>query len=159
MANNKIIKTTLIGLLTAVLFASCGAPKVIYLPGKTEYVYRDSLITKIDTLKVPVPVESHTNVAADSSHLETSLAVSDASVDTLGFLHHSLRNKKTSLPAAVPVTEHIVYRDSIVVKEVPVEVEVEKIVKVVPWPWKAMSVVGLIALFVLALKLVFKFKV
>lgn len=159
MANQRHIKKLVSGLLAvAVLFIGC-SPKIIYLPGKTEYIVKDSLITKIDTLKVPVPVESHSNVAVDSSHLETSLAISDASVDTLGFLHHSLINKQTSIPAAVPVTEHVVYRDSIVVKEVPVEVEVVKEVVKIPLLYKIFSIIGLIGLLVLALKLVFKFKI
>ena len=43
-----------------------------------------------------------------ASHLETSLAESDATVDTLGVLHHTLRNKDREWGVKVPVTTRIV---------------------------------------------------
>lgn len=140
--------------LLALLFSAC-SPKIITLPGKTEYIVKDSLITKIDTLKIPIPVESHSTIAADSSHLETSLAISDAWVDSTG-LRHTLKNKKTTISAPVTSTEHVIYRDSIVFKPYPVEVEKE-VIKI-PLFHKIFSVIGLLALFASALWAVFTIK-
>ena len=55
--------------------------------------------------------------------METSVAESDASIDSLGLLHHTLVNKKDSLKSKIQYIDKIVYRDSIVTKEVPFEVE------------------------------------
>lgn len=56
---------------------------------------KDSTIFHIDTVKVAIPDESRAAIIAssDSSHLETSVATSDAYIDSLGRLHHSLDNK------------------------------------------------------------------
>ena len=56
--------------------------------------------------------------------METSVAESDASIDSLGMLHHTLVNKKDSLKREIKYVDKIVYRDSITTKEVPVEVKV-----------------------------------
>ena len=56
--------------------------------------------------------------------METSVAESDASIDSLGLLHHTLVNKKDSIKTKIQYIDKIVYRDSIVTKEVPVEVKV-----------------------------------
>lgn len=56
---------------------------------------KDSTIFHIDTIMVYIPDESRAAIIAssDSSHLETSVATSDAYIDSLGRLHHSLDNK------------------------------------------------------------------
>lgn len=56
--------------------------------------------------------------------METSVAESDAEIDSLGMLHHTLTNKKDSLRTKIQYIDKIVYRDSIETKEVPVEVKV-----------------------------------
>ena len=56
--------------------------------------------------------------------METSLAESDAEIDSLGLLHHTLVNKKDSIRTKTQYINKIVYRDSIQTKEVPVEVKV-----------------------------------
>ena len=56
--------------------------------------------------------------------METSLAESDAEIDSLGLLHHTLVNKKDSLKSKIQYVDKIVYRDSVEVREVPVEVKV-----------------------------------
>lgn len=71
-----------------------------------------------------IPLESHSIIAKSKSHLETSVATSDASIDSLGLLHHTLVNKKDSLKTKIQYVDKIVYRDSIEVREVPVEVKV-----------------------------------
>ena len=55
--------------------------------------------------------------------METSVAESDASIDSLGLLHHTLTNKKDSIKTKIQYIDKIVYRDSIEIKEVPFEVE------------------------------------
>ena len=76
-------------------------------------------------VSVAIPNESHTIVApTKKSHLETSVAESDAEIDSLGLLHHTLVNKKDSIKTKIQYINKISYRDSIEVKEVPVEVPV-----------------------------------
>lgn len=87
-------------------------------------VIKDSLIYIKDTIYIPLPKEEkEVKTTADSSHLETSLAKSDAWVDSTGHLNHTLKNKE--------VVYKYIY-DTVVVtntvteyKEKPVIVEVE----------------------------------
>lgn len=62
-------------------------------------------------IKVPVEVVRQT-VLVDTSHLETSVAVSDARINFDGSLSHSLVNKPQEKP--VPYERLIEFRDSIV---------------------------------------------
>lgn len=71
-----------------------------------------------------MPNESHSIITKSKSHLETSVATSDAEIDSLGMLHHTLANKKDSLKSKIQYVDKIVYRDSIEIREVPVEVKV-----------------------------------
>ena len=93
----------------------------------------------------------------DTLVLQTDLARSTAFIDTTaGKLKGTLENIKPYVEKPIPVQHKIEYRDTVITKEIPVEVEVEKIVKVVPWIYKTLSVIGLIALLILALKLIFE---
>ena len=106
--------------LVSVLMTSC-SPKVIYQK-ETVIEYRDTTIR--DTAYFEVPVEVEKIVTRDTvSHLENSLAISDAMV-TDGFLHHSLKTKPQEIP--VPVVIHV--RDTIrqEAQIIEKEVEVEK---------------------------------
>ena len=88
-------------------------------------VSKDSLIVRTELVSIALPLESHTIVTpTKKSHLETSVAESDASIDSLGMLHHTLTNKKDSIKTKIQYIDKIVYRDSIETKEVPVEVKV-----------------------------------
>lgn len=96
---------------------------------------RDSLLVKIryhtifidDTILVRLPAErTEQTVRQDSSHLETSAAVSDARINPDGSLTHSLENKQDD--QKISTKRPIEYRDSIVYRDR--EVEVEKIVPV-----------------------------
>ena len=100
----------------------CSTPK--YLPSSNiKIVSKDSLVVHTELVSVAIPNESHSIITKKKSHLETSVATSDASIDSLGMLHHTLVNKKDSLKSKIQYVDKIVYRDSIEVKEVPVEVE------------------------------------
>ena len=87
-------------------------------------VSKDSLIVRTELISVALPLESHSIIAKKKSHLETSVAESDAEIDSLGLLHHTLVNKKDSLKREIKYVDKIVYKDSIITKEVPVEVKV-----------------------------------
>lgn len=81
------------------------------------------MVVHTELISVAIPNESHSIITKSKSHLETSVATSDAEIDSLGLLHHTLVNKKDSLKTKIQYIDKIVYRDSIQIKEVPFEVE------------------------------------
>ena len=87
-------------------------------------VSKDSLYIHTELVSAALPLESHSIITKSKSHLETSVAVSDAEIDSLGLLHHTLVNKKDSIKTKIQYVDKISYRDSIQTKEVPVEVKV-----------------------------------
>lgn len=105
------------------LLIGCSTPK--YLPSSNiKIIAKDSVFVHTELISVALPLESHSIITKSKSHLETSVATSDASIDSLGMLHHTLTNKKDSLKREIKYIDKIVYRDSIITKEVPVEVKV-----------------------------------
>ena len=98
--------------------ASCSCP--LRLPAthtetsiRDSVAVRDSLVFRDSLVLVPIPAEASQNVLPVfmPSHLESSVATSDAWVDSIG-LHHTLDNKPTALPAHIPVTEHHITTDA-----------------------------------------------
>lgn len=88
---------------------------------RTEYIET----VRIDTVRVeiPVPQESAKQVVPDStSHLETSLAESDAWLNPDGTLGHSIKNKEQNLKAdvMVPVKDTQTNNSEVSVREMPV---------------------------------------
>ncbi len=78
-------------------------------------------------MRIRLPAErTDQTVRTDSSHLETTTAVSDIRINPDGSLTHSLENKTDDLK--IPTERPIEYRDSIVYRDR--DVEVEKIVEV-----------------------------
>ena len=80
---------------------------------------------RIDTVivEVPLPAESVSQVVRDStSHVETSLAESDAWINDDGSLGHSIKNKPQNLKADVPVPVKDTQTNNTAssVKEIPV---------------------------------------
>jgi hypothetical protein len=133
----------LICLTTLSLFSGCGTLKEVPINNNTSTILRDSLIIRDSTrfidsiIFVPIPHEKVMDIISqiDTSFLETSVAQSTAYVDTTSLMIvHSLENKDTVLQEKIVykdryITEtRVVYRDSIQVKEIPVEVEVIKTV-------------------------------
>ena len=118
---SNYIKIFLIIVILA--FYGCSMPK--YLPSSNiKIISKDSLYVHTEFVSAPIPIENHSIVTPiKKSHLETSVATSDASIDTLGMLHHTLTNKKDSIKTKIQYIDRIVYKDSIQIKEVPVEVE------------------------------------
>ena len=82
------------------------------------------MVIHTELISVALPLESHSIITKSKSHLETSVAVSDAEIDSLGLLHHTLANKKDSLKREIKYIDKIVFKDSIITKEVPIEVKV-----------------------------------
>ena len=123
MSNYTKIFLTIVILAFYGLISGCSSPR--YIPASNiKIVSKDSLIVRTELISVAIPLESHTIVTpAKKSHLETSVATSDAEIDSLGMLHHTLTNKKDSIKTKIQYIDKIVYRDSIDVREVPVEVE------------------------------------
>ena len=118
-------KTFLICLILAFcgLISGCSAPRL--LPSSNiKIISKDSLVIQTELVSVAIPIENHSIVTpTKKSHLETSVATSDAEIDSLGLLHNTLANKKDSIKTKIQYIDKIVYRDSIEIKEVPVEVE------------------------------------
>ena len=109
------------------MMVGCGICKrVQYVPVETKIdsIVVEKIVERTDTVEIEVPGESVYVIKQDSSHLETAVATSDAKIDSTGMLHHTLKNKDTSLK------KEIVYKDKIIEKKVEVEKEVPVEVKV-----------------------------
>lgn len=130
---NAIISTAI-----AILMLGCATIRPVPVQSTTnvQTVVRDSIVVHRDTVTLEVPVESTFAFQVQSSHLETTVALSDAYVDSTGLLNHTLSNKPFKAEKEIVYLDRKVveYRDSIQVKEVPVEVEVVK-TKVPRWCW------------------------
>ena len=122
---SNISKTFLIIVILAFygLISGCSSPRYIS-SSNTRIVSKDSLVIHTELISVALPLESHSIITKKKSHLETSVATSDAEIDSLGLLHHTLTNKKDSIKTKIQYVDKIVYRDSIITKEVPVEIKV-----------------------------------
>lgn len=122
---SNISKTFLIVVILAFygLISGCSSPRYIS-SSNTRIVSKDSLVIHTELISVALPLESHSIITKKKSHLETSVAVSDAEIDSLGMLHHTLNNKKDSLKTKIQYVDKIVCKDSIITKEVPVEIKV-----------------------------------
>lgn len=113
------IKRVLIALVFLCMASSCGCPYYIRggcrAPGidnvrdTTIVRYVDKIRVKDSVVMVYLPAESAKNeikaTINDTSHLETSIAMSDAWVDSIGRLHHTLSNKRDQLPVIVPIVD------------------------------------------------------
>lgn len=124
----------LVCVLLCMLLSSCGLfRKIVYIPVESgkDSVYVEKVIERTDTVKVEIPVEKFMNVSRDSSHLETSLAVSDAWLDS-NVLHHYLENKKGFLQKQIANKDRVIEKKVEVKKEIPVVKEVPVEIKVVP---------------------------
>lgn len=122
---SNISKTFLLCLILAFygLISGCSSPRYISSSNQ-RIISKDSLVVHTELVGVAIPNESHSIITKKKSHLETSVAESDASIDSLGLLHHTLVNKKDSLKSKIQYVDRISYRDSVEVREVPVEVKV-----------------------------------
>ena len=106
----NIIKGVLGGLafLLVLGLASCSPRIIKEIVTETKIEYRDSLVYRDTLIRVPIPLEKDQAIVrlGDTSRLETSVAQSVAYVDSTGFLHHTLENKKGNLSTVVKIPEH-----------------------------------------------------
>ncbi len=114
---------------------ACAATKTVYVPTQAETIieYRDTTIRVVDTIKVEVPKEVIREVIpiVDTSRLETSVAKSQAWIDTVNKkLMHNLENKKTNLKAKVDTVVIVKTKNEYIEKPVIKELEVP--VKYIP---------------------------
>jgi len=109
----------------------------------TEVIQRDTIITERvvhDTAFVSIPLErENVTITTRKSHLENHYAKSDASIDTLGMLHHSLE----TIPQKIPVPIVTLATDTKVVTGLTrtIEVPIEKPLK---WWQKILMVLGVL---------------
>lgn len=132
------------------VFVGC-SPKIVYVPVETvkEVHTRDSVYFRDTVVRVELEKARLSDFVdvGDTLVLATDLARATAFVDsTKGILRGTIENIKPYIEKPVPVQHKIEYRDSIITKEVPVPVEVEKIVKRTPWIMRVLSGIGIIAL-------------
>lgn len=118
----KILLTCLIWAFYG-LISGCSSPRYIPSSSNIRIIAKDSLFVHTELVSIAIPNESHSIITKSKSHLETSVATSDAEIDSLGLLHHTLTNKKDSIKTKIQYVDKIVYRDSVEVREIPIEVE------------------------------------
>lgn len=138
---------TFVIILHCFLCNSCGTVKYINTES-VKYITKDSLVFRTDTLLIELPSESRYIERGDTlSHLETSVAESDASIDSEGILRHSLRNKGTVKKEVVYKDKYIeTVRDSIVYQD---RIQyVDKVIEKVPkWSWWSLGMNVMIVLY------------
>ena len=115
------------------LLTGCAATKkvpaeVTDKKDSTRTEIRYERIVEWDTCYIEIERQAEKNVTKEKhSHLENDYASSDASIDSLGLLHHSLETKPQKKPVPVPATterrDSIIYKEQVVYKEKPVYVE------------------------------------
>lgn len=154
------IKQLVIIFLTILFISSCGTIKYVPIKGDTVVEYRDSIVRVDSIIYTPVEVIKEVMPIKDTLTMSTSLAEAKAYIDTTNKLLKGEIHNKKGITNKVEYKEKIVYRDSIVTQEIPVEVQVEKIVRKAPW-WNwilyPFSVIGLVSILLLAVKLYLKF--
>lgn len=134
----------------------CSAPKVSTV---TTYRQIDSLVLRDSIIYVDVPRERIVDVVPvyDTLHLDTSVASATSWVDTATHtLKGDIENKAVPIEYKIQYVERYHVRDSIITQEVPVEVKV--IETKYPTSFWIMLTGYAIALFILILKLISKFK-
>lgn len=138
--------------LSFLLLASCS--RKVYPTQNVHdsiYVERERIVT--DTIVQYVPqAEEHSVITDSISHLETSLAMSDAKIIE-GKLYHSLSNKIEPIPVSVPLVIEREYKFSGKVLENTIIVEREKELK---WYQQCLIRVGIFALCALFLLVGYK---
>jgi len=117
------------------LTACASSKRVVYVPtqAETKIEYRDTTIHIRDTIRVEIPKEVIREVIpiVDTSRLETSVAKSQAWIDTVNKkLMHNLENKKTNLKTKVDTVVIVKTKNEYIEKPVIQEVEVP--VKYIP---------------------------
>lgn len=153
----KISMKKFIYLLAALVFAACS--KTVYVPVETtKYVavHDTTFLHRTDTL-VQVPDVSISDFidVKDTLVMKSGIVTSKSWVDPELSVLKGRLVQTGKIPVQIVERERVVVKDSVVVKEVPVEVD--KPVPYVPLLWKIFSVIGIATVCLLALKIGFKF--
>ena len=116
----------------AALLTGCAAQRaaVDHQRDSVAVIVRDSVVFRDSLVLVEIPKESDKDVVvkSDTSHLETSVAESEAWVAD-GRLHHTLRNKDWAfIPVTIKMPERLHYeqKDRLVYNRIVETIEVEK---------------------------------
>lgn len=105
----------LVGIMGMVL--SCSpkmAPGIIQDTTEKETVsHKDSIAYRDTTLYIPLPLEKDQAIVhvGDTSRRETSLAKSEAWVDSTGFLHHTLENKPGHFRVTISIPSYYIFNE------------------------------------------------
>lgn len=163
---SAILTVVMMMILCILLFLTVGCKTIKKSVSEKEKVsdsvrieYREKIVKVPVTVEVEVPVEVREKFSSDStSHLETSFAISDASmvwIDGVAFLRHTLANKPQKIEKTenIPVVEKekIVYQTRRVTYN---RTEIRE--KQINLFQKALMWVGVIAIFISSIWLVFK---
>lgn len=151
---NFSFKKTGFLLLIAVFFTACKT--IQYIPIETikeVSVHDTTVLHRTDTL-VQVPEVSISDFIdlKDTLIMRGTLSESRSWVDSTAMVLKGRLVQTGKIPVQIVEKERVVYRDSLVKQEIPAPFEVEKIVKVVPWFWRVMSVIGILALAYIAFR-------
>lgn len=150
----------LIILLSLLFVCSCGTIKYVPIKGDTVVEYRDSIVRVDSVIYTPVEVIKEVIPITDTLTMSTSLAEAKAYIDTTNKLLKGEIHNKKGITNKVEYKEKIVYRDSIVTQEIPVEVVKDKIIRKAPW-WNwilyPFALFGLVSILLLAVKIYLKF--
>jgi hypothetical protein len=143
----KHLKYTLF-LVIVLTFTCCGSEHYIPVVQKETITIRDT--TKIHTVDTLVQVpEFHLSDfvdVTDTLEMRTPLVTSRSWIDTTTNTLKGRVDQNGKLPVKVVERERVVYRDSILDREVPVPYEVEKPVRYTPWYARILAVIGALAL-------------
>lgn len=153
-------KALVFGALLALVFTACSTVKYIPVETIKEVHVRDSVYYRDTLVRVELEKARLSDFVdpGDTLVLQTDLARSTAFIDTTaGKLKGTLENIKPYVEKPVPVKHKIEYRDTVITKEIPVPVEVEKPVKYVPFLVKLLAWIGGLALIALFIKMTLKY--
>ena len=147
---NKLITILLTILCLAV---SCKTIQYVPIKGDTQVEYRDTTIYRDSLIYTPIEVVKEVVPYMEPLYMETSLAKAEAHIDTTTrTLKGKIENKK-GITEQIKYKEKIVYRDSVVTQEVPVEIEVEKIKTKHPFYEPILWLFSLLSIIYIAIKI------
>jgi hypothetical protein len=144
--------------LVAVLFTACTTIKYVPIETVREISVHDTTyLHKTDTL-VQIPEVSLSDFIDlnDTLIMRGTLSEARSWVDSTAMVLKGRLVQTGKIPVQIIEKERVVVKDSLITREIPIEVE--KPVPYVPLFWKIMSTIGILALAAVALWLVFKFK-
>lgn len=152
----SIIGATIL-IVILLLFSGCRAVKKSIsekenISDSVRIEYKEKIVKVPVTVEIEVPVENVANITKDStSHLETSFAVSNASmvwIDGVPFLRHDLKNKAQKIEKTD--TAHVVEKEKVIWKTRRVTyTKTELREKQLAWYQKTLMWIGAIAIAVL----------